>query len=145
MPHAGHCLCGQLRYTVAAEPVGARACWCRDCQYLASGSATVNVLFPDDAVSFSGKVGTSLRTADSGNSVERGFCPACGSQIYSRTVEPAGQPIRIRAGTLDNPELMAPQALIWVDSAPSWAVLDPALPHYTKGPGSPLAASGTKD
>ena len=145
MLHAGHCLCGQLHYAIAAEPVGARACWCRDCQYLASGSATVNVLFPDEAVSYSGEIATSTRTADSGNTVERGFCPACGSQIYSRTVQPAGQPIRIRAGTLDNPELLAPQALIWVDSAPSWASLDPALPHYSKGPGSPLASSGAKD
>ena len=144
-PHKGACLCGQVRIEIAAEPLGARACWCRDCQYLASGSATVNVLFPDEAVRLSGQVVTSLRIADSGNRVERGFCPACGSQIYSRTVEPAGQPIRIRAGTLDNPELLAPQSLIWVDSAPAWAVLDPALPHYTRGPGSPLAESGAKD
>ncbi len=36
--------------------------------------------------------------------------------------------------TLDDPELMAPQALIWTDSAPSWAALDPRLPHHPKGP-----------
>jgi hypothetical protein len=32
---------------------------------------------------------------------------------------------------------MAPQAIIWTDSAPSWAVLDPALPHHGKGPQTP--------
>ena len=138
MPHTGHCFCGQVRYVIAAEPAGARACWCRDCQYIASGSATVNVLFPEDAVSWEGEITRLEKTADSGNTVERGFCPVCGSQMFSRTVAPAGQPIRIRAGTLDNPELMAPQALIWVDSAPSWATLDPALPHHRQGPGSPL-------
>jgi hypothetical protein len=125
--------------TIDAEPIGCRACWCRDCQYIASGSATVNVLFPEEAVTFTGEVTKLTKTADSGNTVERGFCPVCGSQMYSRTVVPKGQPIRIRAGTLDNPELLAPQALIWVDSAPSWATLDAALPHYTKGPQSPLA------
>jgi hypothetical protein len=134
MAHVGGCLCGQVRFSIDAEPVGARACWCRDCQRIASGSATVNVLFPEEAVAFTGEITTIERTADSGNTVERGFCPRCGSQMYSRTVQPAGLPMRIRAGTLDDPELMAPQAIIWTDSAPSWAVLDPKLPHHPKGP-----------
>ncbi len=137
MTHTGQCFCGQLRFAIDAEPVGARMCWCRDCQRIASGSATVNVLFPEDAVRFAGEVATLRKTADSGNIVERGFCPSCGSQMYSKTVEPAGaMPMRIRAGTLDDPELMAPQSVIWASSAPSWAVLDPRLPHHPKGPQS---------
>ncbi len=134
MPHHGGCLCGAIRYSAAVEPIGARMCWCRDCQYIASGSATVNVLFPDDAVEFSGEVSLFVRVADSGNTVHRGFCPTCGAQIYSRTVQPKGAPIRIRAGTLDNPELCAPSAVIWADSAPSWAPMDPSLPRHGKGP-----------
>lgn len=134
MTTTGRCFCGQVRFTIEAEPVAARMCWCRDCQYIASGSPTVNVLFPEDAVHFTGEITTLEKIADSGNTVERGFCPICGSQMYSRTLEPAGAPIRIRAGTLDNPELMAPQGIIWTDSAPGWAVLDPKLPHFPKGP-----------
>ena len=133
-PHTGGCLCGQVRYTIDAEPLGSRMCWCRDCQRIASGSATVNALFPDDAVTYSGEIAVFKRVADSGNTVHRGFCPTCGSQIFSRTPEPAGQPVRIRTGTLDNPELIAPQAVIWTDSAPSWAPLPADLPHYPKGP-----------
>ncbi len=134
MTHTGHCLCGQVRFTAEAEPVGARICWCRDCQYIASGSGTVNVLFPEEAVRYEGEVGTFRMTADNGNTVERGFCTGCGAQMYSRTVEPKGLPMRIRAGTLDDPELMAPTAIIWTESAPSWATLDPGLPHFPKGP-----------
>jgi hypothetical protein len=134
MTHSGQCFCGHVRYTIDAEPVGARMCWCRDCQYIASGSATVNVLFPEEAVRFTGEITTIVKTADSGNTVERGFCPKCGSQMYSKTVNPSGLPLRIRAGTLDDPELMAPQSVIWTDSAPGWAVLDPKLPHHPKGP-----------
>lgn len=137
--HHGGCLCGQVRFTITAQPLGARACWCRDCQRIASGSATVNVLFPEDAVTYSGEVATYGMIADSGNRVVRGFCPHCGAQLYSKTVDPAGiMPMRVRAGTLDDPELMAPTALIWVDSAPSWAPLDPSLPQHRKGPDSPL-------
>ena len=137
MTHKGRCLCGQVTLTIAADPLGARMCWCRDCQYIASGSPTVNVLFPEAAVHYSGDMTRLRLIADSGNTVERGFCPKCGSQMYSRTVEPADtQPIRVRAGTLDNPSLQAPQAYIWAASAPAWACLDPALPKFAKGPGS---------
>ncbi|MES2493258.1 MAG: GFA family protein [Pseudomonadota bacterium] len=134
--HTGRCLCGQVTLAIAADPLGARQCWCRDCQYLASGSPTVNVLFPEEAVRYSGEVSTLRMVADSGNTVERGFCPGCGTQLYSRTLEPKGQPMRVRAGTLDNRDVLPPQSYIWVSSAPDWASFDPALPKFSKGPGS---------
>lgn len=137
MAHGGHCLCGGVTFTTQGDPLGARMCWCRDCQYIASGSPTVNVLFDEEAVRFDGPITRTVRVADSGNRVERGFCPQCGSQLYSRTIEPAGMPIRVRAGVLDDPGLTPPQAHIWVESAPEWAVLDPALPKFSKGPESP--------
>jgi hypothetical protein len=135
MPHTGRCFCGKVTFAIDAEPIGARLCWCRDCQYIASGSATVNVLFPEDSVTYSGETSILEKTADSGNRVERGFCPGCGTQLFSRSPG-TGAPIRIRAGTLDEPELMAPQAVIWTASAPRWVIHDPALPHHPKGPES---------
>jgi hypothetical protein len=137
LPITGQCLCGQVRFTIDAPPLGARMCWCRDCQRIASGSATVNVLFPEEAVGYEGEIGTFEMVADSGNRVERGFCPTCGAQLYSKTVEPRGAPMRVRAGTLDDPELIAPQAIIWTASAPTWAVLDPNLPQHPKGAPAP--------
>lgn len=137
MTHTGQCLCGAVKLSIHAEPLGARMCWCRDCQYIASGSATVNVLFPAEAVRYDGAFSTYEMVADSGNKVERGFCPTCGAQLYSKTLQPAGLPMRVRAGTLDRPDLVPPGAIIWTDSAPAWAVLDPALPHHPKGPDTP--------
>jgi hypothetical protein len=137
MPHTGRCFCGQVSFAIDAEPIAARMCWCRDCQRIASGSPTVNVLFPESTVAYSGEIATLLKTADSGNIVERGFCPKCGSQLYSKTAEPKGPtggPIRVRAGTLDNPDLMPPQSIIWTSSAPKWASFDPKLPQYPKAP-----------
>ena len=134
MPHNGRCFCGQVTYSIAAEPVGARTCWCRDCQYIASGSATNNVQFPETAVSFTGKISEIEKIADSGNHIARGFCPQCGSHLYSRTIEPKGAPIRIRAGTLDDPELMAPRDVIFTSRAPSWAMIDGKLPQHEKAP-----------
>jgi hypothetical protein len=140
MTHFGGCLCGAIRFSIDAEPLGARMCWCRDCQRIASGSATVNILFPPEAVHYDGAYTSFDMIADSGNRVRRGFCPTCGAQLFSATVEPVGMPMRVRAGTLDNPELMAPQAIIWASSAPDWATLDPDLPHHPFGPPVPSSA-----
>ncbi len=137
MTHAGQCLCGGVRVMIDADPVGARMCWCRDCQRIASGSPTVNVLFPEEAIQFEGSMTTIELIADSGNTVERGFCSICGSQLYSATTKPPGLPVRIRSGILNNPELVAPQAIIWASRAPSWALLDPNLPHFPEGPPAP--------
>jgi hypothetical protein len=139
MAHSGRCLCGDVKFTVDAEPLGARMCWCRDCQRIASGSATINILFPESSVHYLGNLSTFQMIADSGNTVERGFCATCGAQMYSRTLTPVGLPMRVRSGTLDNPELMAPRAIIWTDSAPNWAKLDPDLPHFPAGPPAHLA------
>ena len=138
MAHTGGCFCGQVRYAIEAEPIFAGMCWCRDCQYVAGGSATVAVLFPDEAASFTGDVATIEKIAESGNPVERGFCPKCATLLYSRVAEADGIRIRVRAGTLDDPELMPPQVIIWASSAPKWAVLDPRLPQFPKAP--PAAA-----
>ena len=133
MSHVGKCLCGLIQFSIDAEAQGARMCWCRDCQRIASGSATVNVLFPEDSVRYTGQMTKLHLTADSGNIVERAFCPTCGSQMYSKTIEPRGMAMRVRAGTLDNPDLIAPTAIVWADSAPRWATFDPTLPRYPKG------------
>ncbi len=129
LPITGGCLCGAVRYTVSAEPLGSRACWCRLCQYLASGSATVNAIFPADAVTITGPLKTFSGIADSGCHMTRGFCPECGTQISSTAAERPHLMV-LRTGTLDDPNLVRPTDIIWTSAAPDWATLDPDLPHH---------------
>ncbi|MEM7664515.1 MAG: GFA family protein [Pseudomonadota bacterium] len=137
MSISGGCFCGAVRFEITAEPQGARYCWCRDCQRIASGMATVNVLFPAEAVSYSGKMTTLERVADSGNTVERGFCKICGSQMYSKTIVGPEQPMRVRAGTLDDPEICPPTLIIWGPRAPNWAPFPSGMKVLEAGPNSP--------
>jgi hypothetical protein len=129
MAITGGCLCGAVRYTVDAEPMAARQCWCRDCQYLGGGSSTVNVCFPSDAVEITGQLANYDSTADSGTPMRRGFCPSCGTPV---TTHALSRPhlMFFRIGTLDDPTLIAPQMTIWTESAPAWALIDPDVPSF---------------
>lgn len=129
--HEAGCLCGAVRIRIDAEPLTARMCWCRLCQYLGSGSATVNVGFPVEAVATTGEVRWFESIADSGNRMQRGFCPICGTPIFSNN---GARPhlTFIRAGALDDPNIARPEVTIWTSTAPEWAggCIDPALPSY---------------
>jgi hypothetical protein len=134
--YKGGCLCGAVRYVARAEPLVVRACWCRVCQYFAAGNASVNMAFATEAVSITGELSDYASTADSGNHMHRRFCPRCGVQVTS-TADERPQLVVIRAGTLDEPQRIAPQMLIWTSSAPRWATLDPALPQHSGQPPPP--------
>ena len=125
----GGCLCGAVRYVAHAEPFTVRACWCRLCQYLASGNATVNLAFPAKAVTITGELRDYSSIADSGSHMTRRFCPTCGVHMFSQAEE---RPtiVVVRAGTLDTPEHIAIEGILWTSSAPGWALLDPRVPHF---------------
>lgn len=133
LPITGGCLCKAVRYSVDAAPVLVRQCWCRDCQYWASGSATVNVVFPTEKVSLSGPLTHFVSHADSGNRMVRAFCPQCGTPVTS-AAESRPNLVILRAGTLDDTAIASPSLSIWTESAPDWAHHDPALPTTPRQP-----------
>lgn len=133
MTITGGCLCGAVRYEIEAEPVVIRTCWCTDCQKFAAGNATVNVVFPAEAVAIVGELTGYASVADSGNRMRRGFCPTCGTPVTTGS-EARPHLLGIRAGTLDDPETGKPHMTIWTKSAPSWAAIDPRLPAHETQP-----------
>ncbi|HEY4926328.1 MAG TPA: GFA family protein [Roseiarcus sp.] len=129
----GGCLCKAVRYEIAAEPIAARTCWCRLCQYIGAGSATVNAAFQKSAITISGEVRDYRSVADSGSVMHRSFCPTCGTHLFSEA-EPRPHLIFVRAGTLDDPEIARPLATIWAAEAPSWACFDESIPRIEGQP-----------
>ena len=129
MAITGGCLCGKVRFTIRADkPLGARQCWCRVCQYIGAGTGTANAFFPKEAIAVTGETTDYVSIADSGATIHRRFCPACGTPLFSEA-EPRPHLIAVRVGALDDPELGKPTAIIWTKSAPKWACFDPALPQ----------------
>jgi len=132
MTITGGCRCGAVRYTIEAEPLFARHCWCRDCQYIGAGSGTVNVFFASEKVAIKGALTDYTGHADSGTLMHRTFCATCGTPMFTQA-DTRMHYIGVRAGTLDEPDLGKPQVTIWTSSAPSWACFDPDLPREEKG------------
>lgn len=131
----GRCLCGDVRYTIAADPASTRVCWCRDCQHL-SANGTVNAIVPTDALQVTGKLHAYESLADSGNRMTRRFCPRCGTHLFSNSSARPHLTV-VRAGTLDDPSSVQPSANIWAASAPQWACMDPALERIDRQPAPP--------
>jgi hypothetical protein len=142
MEIVGGCLCKAVRYRCTAPPLTTRVCWCRNCQYLGCGNATINVCFPSEAVIVEGQVTDYVSVADSGNVMHRKFCASCGTQLFSGA-EARPHLLYIRAGTLDNPEIARPSMTIWTALAPSWAVIDAGLPSL-EGQAPPAAPAPTR-
>jgi len=132
MERSGRCLCGAVSFTVAADPVTVRVCWCRDCQHM-SANGTVNMIVATSGLTFTGTLAEHKRIAASGNEITRSFCPTCGIHLFAQSnARPEYRAVRV--GNLDDPSSVTPQVNIWTSSAPQWACLDPALEQAAAQP-----------
>ena len=132
IPFTGGCLCGAVRYKCSAEPISMGICHCRDCQQATGSAFAAGMLVPRNALAITGNVNYFDVIGDSGNPVGRGFCPICGSRLFSKPPNP--EFIGIMAGSLDDPSDFEPQAEIYAASAQPWAYLNLELPKYAKLP-----------
>jgi hypothetical protein len=130
---SGGCQCGAVRYKTATAPMTSRLCWCRVCQYIAAGNATVNVCFPAAGFEVSGEPQDFVSIAESGSRMHRRFCGVCGTPLFSQA-EARPHLVFVRAGTLDDPNIAKPESTIWARSAPDWACIDERLPRIDGQP-----------
>lgn len=113
----GGCRCGEVRFSVAGDPVGGVACHCRDCQYVAGGGANLTWIF--DWAAFQVERGTPRCFKAQPSSGGTFFCEVCGVHVYSK---PDNNPdiVAIKVGAFDNAEGFSVQADMWMSSAPAW-------------------------
>ena len=129
----GGCFCGVVRYR--GSPIGSGAhCHCTHCRR-SSGAAFLSWLrFDAESFEFTqGSPASYQRRNDEGLVIRRRFCNVCGTQLtYERPDRP--QRVVVTAGSLDEPEYLAPTEHIWTSSQLGWAGLDDGLPRYPKRP-----------
>ena len=129
----GHCLCGELQYQANVDPDSSRICNCRDCQTLSGSAFRVTVFVYDNSFKIvSGEPATYIKIAESGRRRELGFCPRCGTSIYSRP--PEGEPgyVGLRVGSLTQRDVLIPKIQIWRQSAQPWVDRIGEIPAYDR-------------
>lgn len=134
--YTGGCACGAVRLEISAKPLIARQCWCGQCQKLAGGGPMHNAFFPTGALVVTGEITTAIYVANSGNRMTFSFCPRCGTQLFAGA-EARPHLRAVRFGAIDTPNDLRPAMAIWTQSAPEWAVIDPALDQYATQPPPP--------
>ena len=97
----GGCQCGQLRYELKNEPLGAYCCHCTQCQRQ-SGSAFGESLIVarGDWQVTQGEVSTWSRTTERGSVTICHFCAECGTRVMHERQGNA-QRVIVKPGTLD--------------------------------------------
>jgi hypothetical protein len=127
----GGCLCGAVRYRIAAPALSSGICHCTSCRR-ASGAPTV-AWVTVNRTDFAWLCGTPVEFNSSPGVVRR-FCGRCGSGLtYQHATLPTT--IDITTGSLDDPERFAPTMEVWLEDKISWQPTDAHLRRY---PGSSL-------
>jgi hypothetical protein len=90
---------------------------------------------PAPALAITGELQSFAKTADSGRTVTRCFCPVCGSGIYSRPGILDGI-VFVKASSLDDPERFPGGHSIFASRAPSWDRPPPGVQAFPEMPPS---------
>ncbi len=123
----GGCLCGAVRYRLAAVPDDVAHCHCRICRRSAGAPVLTWATVPRAGLAVTGEV----RWFRSSRLAKRGFCPACGTQLFfAQEIAEAGAALPlaeappadpdgadtcdVTVASLDEPDAVRPTRNIWV-------------------------------
>jgi hypothetical protein len=74
------------------------------------------------------------RSGASGNPFFRTFCSRCGSPISGSGAAYSGLTF-LKAGTLDDPSWVKPNAHIWCSDKQPWVMIEEGVAQYPRNPG----------
>jgi hypothetical protein len=123
--YEGGCLCGKVRFRVAAAAIDTGYCHCRMCQRNTGAPVVAWTTFP--AASFSWRAG-SPSTYVSSPTIQRHFCAECGSYMVFRNE--GSTEVSVNTASLDEPASFPPRMHIFIESRIPWFRTQDNLPHH---------------
>lgn len=120
--HQGGCSCAKVRYELRGEPMIVHACHCTQCQRRTGSAYAVNLwIEAKNVVVTAGELHSKMAPGgDSGQPSESWFCPDCGTCVWTYFHSAPKNSRFIRAGTLDDPSVFAPDVHIFTQSRQAW-------------------------
>jgi hypothetical protein len=125
----GACSCGAVRYRLTSDPLFVNCCHCLNCQRQTGSAFVINVLIEAERLEIlQGEPQPVDAPRDDGSPQPIFRCPECQTALYSLYGHPAV--CFVRAGTLDDPTSVSPDAHIYTRSKLPWAALPDDVPSY---------------
>jgi hypothetical protein len=119
----GGCQCGAIRYRLDGAPIYASICHCRMCQKAGAAPFMAFAAIPFEKF---GVTKGDIATFASSDIAERGFCAACGTPLTYRALN--GGTISVTILSLDDPDAVAPDSQLGVESQVRWLAGALSLP-----------------
>ncbi|MDI3271735.1 GFA family protein [Pseudomonas sp. MDT1-16] len=127
--HQGSCLCGAVKYRVAAELKAVTHCHCSKCRKGHGAAFATYASALRSAITVISGVET-LKTYHSSEGVARQFCSDCGSSLFWSDSKGAfSEWMSVAIGTLDTPFLSEKQKHVCVDSKAPWYAIEDQWPR----------------
>lgn len=121
----GGCLCGQVRYRITQPPRIVSHCHCGLCRRVSGAAFVTWVTVRRDSFALTGE----LTWYESSEWGRRGFCAACGTHVVSGSTEYLRY-YDVTAGSLDDPNLIAPERHVFANYKLDWVELADDLPRH---------------
>jgi hypothetical protein len=132
--YTGHCACGAVKFEFDTDPNFVANCYCNDCKRASGGEMATWFPVPeDDFTLLSGQPKAFHYIADSGNGLDRNFCPECGSRLFTNRLDGFPRTVFVQLGSLDRPALVEPTLEMFTKRRLKWdKPLD--LPQFSDMP-----------
>jgi len=127
----GGCACGSVRYVIHAEPIFVNNCYCSLCQRQTGSTSVVNAFFESSLIEqVSGETTSHTFKGGSGNDHVIVRCADCGTAVWSHYPRFGDLGAGVRAGTLDTPGAVRPDAAVFVADKMPWVTLPQDIPSF---------------
>ncbi|GGL33565.1 MULTISPECIES: GFA family protein [Caulobacter] len=119
--YTAQCACGAVKFAFDSDPTFVANCHCNDCKRASGGEmATFFAVPADDFDLLSGQPKAFHYVANSGNGLDRNFCPDCGSRVFTSNLDGFPGAVFVQLGSLDRPDLIAPKLEMFTARRLDW-------------------------
>jgi len=127
----GGCHCGAIRYQADGQALMHALCHCKDCRRHAGAPMVGWSMYRQDGVKVTTGAPKVYASSEHGR---RHFCPECGTGLFYSNDAVLPGIIDIQSATMDDPDLIRPQAHMQVAERIGWMAHAHELPTFERYP-----------
>ena len=130
---SGSCICGEVKYKIDGKPIVVAHCHCLECQKRSGAGHTTGVMIHEKNFTINGNLSEFSRESEVGKETTHYFCSNCGSPLFGKNTKMTGF-VTVSAGTLEDPNSIEPQVVVFAKYRNHWDLMDNSLETYQDMP-----------